>query len=548
MRMLELRHHPHKSVEEEGSSPAKQNYHTMLREFTSKVEYAKSLGWLNSPQEMLADYAGGIKQRIAALLLTLSPRCVVLIGMGGSVMGALALTRLFGDSYVKRLLIIDTTNPVALARIGKTLDYERDVFIVASKSGTTSETTALMDHFFNQAKEALGATNAPARFIAITDPQTVLHREAKDLGFADIFLSNPLIGGRFSLFTPFAIVPAALSGCAVEPFLQRVGLATTDEISQCWEKAGALATVMARLSQEGKRKIILRHSPALKGFALWLEQLIAESTGKGDKALLPVINASISTSARATLNSPAKDEIVVFALGEESDLNLMEDIAWFQRHGVDVWESRIGSSAEAGLWFYFWMIFVSVYCENAGINPFDQPDVELTKDFTRQCLAEEKGAREVPAPDAATSLAMLLLLQEFLERVQDGAEYIAIICGLDYEGDQQALTLVERLRDFAAKISGRWTTINLLPRYLHSTGQLHKGDAGNGVFIFLTEHHANTPDHEALNFTRLFAAQVQGDILALKERSRKVLHIRLTPSTKEQLGDLLLSANGSTRI
>jgi glucose-6-phosphate isomerase len=418
------------------------------------------LGWLDEPSRV-RERALELEQFAAG---TADFRHVVLLGMGGSSLAPEVLRRTFAD---ERLHVLDTTHPAPVRRVADEFDLERTLFVVSSKSGTTLETRCQLDFFWDRVGNG-------ESFVAITDPGSELERLAGERGFRAVFAGEPTVGGRYSALSVFGMVPAALMDVDLDRFLLRVdemveacrfgqgnpGLELGEELGQRW--------------QEGRDKVLINPDPG--GFGLWAEQLLAESTGKQGKGLVPVPGETTDGPDRQTA------------------------------------EVRVSDSYELGQEFYRWEFATAVAGSIIGINPFDQPNVQEAKDRTNEVLG---GGEVALAPEGS------------LDDVLGGAEppqYVCIQAFIDPEREDELEPLVARARE-----TGCVVTHGLGPRYLHSTGQLHKGGPPTGRFVQVFDD----PGAEVavpgrpFGFARLIHAQAAGDFLALKERGRPVVRVKL---------------------
>jgi transaldolase / glucose-6-phosphate isomerase len=421
---------------------------------------ASWLGWLDEPLRML--------ERVDDLLefaSTVEYDTAVLLGMGGSSLAPEVMRRLF---QVQTFHVLDTTHPTAIRRLEERLDLDRTLFVVSSKSGSTLETRSHADYFFER------AGRNGERFVAVTDPGSELESLASERGFYDVFPGEPTIGGRYSALSMFGIVPATLMGLDILRLLERA-----EEMREACRLADGnpgleLGTAMGEGWRYGRDKVLV--APNTGGFGLWVEQLLAESTGKDDKGLVPLLIES-----------------------EGDDL---------QRH-----EARLPDPYELGQEFFRWEFATAVAGSILEINPFDQPDVQAAKDKTNEVLR----AGDAPIEPEGS-------LDEALESAKAGQDYIAILAFIDPDREAELEPLVER-----ARATGCAVTAGLGPRYLHSTGQLHKGGPNRGVFVHVVDdlgEELAIPGRD-FGFRRLIAAQAVGDYQALKERGRRIVRLRL---------------------
>jgi transaldolase / glucose-6-phosphate isomerase len=425
---------------------------------------AKWLGWLDEPSR--------IQKRLPEILAFAEEArgsfdAAVLLGMGGSSLAPEVLRRWSGAAEFH---VLDTTHPAAVRRLSESLDLERTLFVVSSKSGTTLETRCHLDFFW----ELTGGRGAA--FAAVTDPGSELEALARERGFTGVFHGERSIGGRYSALSAFGIVPAALMGADVQGLL--AGAGTMAKRSKDGRSpSAALGLGLGAAWEEGRDKVVFENP---HGFGLWLEQLLAESTGKQGKGLVP-----------APENDPQGSD------RQRAEL-VLED----------------GLGAE----FFRWELAVACAGAILGINPFDQPNVQEAKDRTLEVLSgPDRGqARDVPAEGMG---AVERLLAEAAP-----PEYIAVQAFVDPDREGELAPLVER-----ARATGCVATVGLGPRYLHSTGQLHKGGPPTGRFVQVVDEPGDElpiPGRE-FGFRRLIHAQAEGDLAALRERGRPIVRVRL---------------------
>ena len=390
----------------------------------------------------------------------------VLLGMGGSSLAPEVLRRTFN---VESFHVLDTTHPQAIRRLERSVDLEQTLFLASSKSGSTIETRSHLEYFW----ERTGGRGA--QFAAITDPGSELDDLAHERGFRAVFAGEPQIGGRYSALSMFGMVPAALMGVDLAHFLE---VAATMTVA-CQEEDGnpglELGLQLGDGWKEGRDKVCIDESPT--GFGLWAEQLLAESTGKQGKGLVPAPGQSPDGPDRQRA---------------EPDLVDPYDLA-----------------AE----FYRWEFATAVAGHVLGINPFDQPDVQAAKDKTNEVLAAGE-----PDVDPRGSL------DELLAQAQAGRDYVCIQAFIEPAREDELAPLVARAHE-----SGCVVTKGLGPRYLHSTGQLHKGGPNIGLFVQVVDETGEDlpiPGRD-FGFGRLIRSQAAGDLAALEERGRRVVRIRL---------------------
>jgi Phosphoglucose isomerase len=427
---------------------------------------ASWLGWLDEPlrmQEQLDEirhFAESLHEEVDD---------VVLCGMGGSSLAPEVLRRTFG---VDRFHVLDTTHPRAIRALEEKLDLERTLFVSSSKSGSTLETRSHTDYFWEK-------TGGRAQmFAAITDPGSQLEQLARERGFRAVFAGEPSIGGRYSALSPFGIVPAVLMGADAAQLLKRAQEMREACRSSDGNPGYELGSRFGEGWREGRDKICIAETPG--GFGLWAEQLIAESTGKHGKGLVPAPGQSPDGADRQVGEPELSDP---FALGAE---------------------------------FFRWEFAIAVAGAYLEINPFDQPDVQAAKDKTNEVLAT--GEEPPLEPEGS--------VDELLAQAQDG-DYFCIQAFV--EPGPAAKEKLDRVIADVRTRSGLVVTHGYGPRYQHSTGQLHKGGPNTGLFLQVVDDQGDElpiPD-KPFGFRRLIRAQAAGDLETLKERGRRVARLRL---------------------
>ncbi len=482
-----------------------------------QAEIKIRLGWLGLPETSRAALPE-IKD-FAAQVHAAGLTHFLLLGMGGSSLAPEVTSLVFN---VQRFTfnILDSTDPGQVAETAARFPLEQTMFIVSSKSGGTAEVSAMFDYFWAKATEAFGE-KAGAHFIAITDPGTSLEKLAKERGFARIFNADPMVGGRYSVLTHFGLVPAALMGIDIEKFLARTGWMS----AQCRPDVPAgrnpglvLGALMAQAALEGRDKLTIVADPGLESIGSWLEQLIAESTGKQGRGVVPV-----DLEPLGNLSDYGDDRVFVYLRksGEhDSALELL------QSAGQPLVVFDLSDPYNLAAEFYRWEFATGVACAILGVNAFDQPDVQDAKDRTKAKIAEYKATGAVsPGPFVSVEDAPAAL-EAFLASAKAG-DYIAINAYLRRNPAMEAALTELRLKLRAR--TGCATTVGFGPRFLHSTGQLHKGGADNGLFLQITADSAADIDipGQGMTFGALERAQALGDFEALAARSRRILRIHL---------------------
>jgi len=490
------------------------------------TEIANRLGWLHIAEAMSAEVASLTAWRDA--VVAGGHTDVLLLGMGGSSLAPDVYSRVFGSADGPlRLAVLDSTDPGVVLAQAERLDPARTLFIVATKSGSTAETLSFFKFFYNWTLDALGQERVGGHFVAITDPGSKLADLAQRHGFRQTFLNDPHIGGRYSALSYFGLVPAVLAGVDIGTLLARARQMARRCRPDTVEKdndAAWLGAVLAELTLAGRDKLTLVVSPGLANFGDWIEQLIAESTGKEGRGILPVVGEPLGAP-----QVYGADRLFVY-LQLEGDNTYDEPLQALETAGQPVVRLLLGDRYDLGGQFFLWELATAVAGARLGINPFNQPDVEAAKILARQAIAaySETGAlpTDVPAPLNAHSL------RQFLAQAREG-DYVALQAYVQptAETDAALLELRTRLRD-RLKLA---TTVGYGPRFLHSTGQLHKGDAGNGFFIQFTaddQRDVPIPDEagkpeSSMTFGLLKMAQALGDKQALLAAGRRVIRFHL---------------------
>ena len=448
----------------------------------------------------------------------------ILLGMGGSSLAPEVLAQCLhpGDSI--NLTVLDTTFPDAIQRVTTMAARGKPLFIVSSKSGTTAETMALRTHFWHWTQARYGSA-AGHHFIAITDAQSSLHQLAQEHDYAEIFLNPADIGGRFSALSLFGLVPASLLGVDIVSLLNGArGVYSDGPKSQ---QALHLGILMGEASLQGRDKLTLTFSPKLIPLGAWIEQLVAESTGKQGKGIIPIIGESV-----APPDHYGRDRVFIniamngHARGNNGSPDWFDEL---EKLGHPVLHGHMDDMYEIGAEFAKWQIATAIACAIIGVNPFDEPDVNATKTATNELLQEP--IQVASAVGRGSTLKQQLIdLEQFLSGVGT-KDYIAILAYLP--ADNQFGEALHKLRGRIGHLTKCATCSSFGPRYLHSSGQLHKGGPKNGHFLFLTATASQDIQVPKQNygFQQLISAQAHGDIAVLKQRGQKVLHIHLGPVT-----------------
>ncbi len=486
-------------------------------------EMAERLGWLFLPESMkgrLDDISAFAEEARMA-----GTERVLLLGMGGSSLAPELFQQTFGNRKGHPLLaVLDSTHPAAVKNAEDGLDLSRTLFIVSSKSGGTTETSSFYRYFWKRISEI--SQEPGRRFVAITDPGTLLANMAAERRFRMVFDGDPEVGGRFSALSPFGLVPAALIGMDAGLLLERAGRAARECSAGADVRSASgmvLGAAIGELATAGRDKLTFAVSHSLAGLPVWLEQLIAESTGKLGKGIVTVTDEPEMPVARY-----GKDRLFVFLdLAGEGDHHkaLAEKLA---RNGQPVVRLHLADKYDIGYEMYRWEVATAALGAILGINPFDQPDVQLAKDMARKAMAADGGATG-PAGgtiDATNSDALAKGLKGWLKKARKG-DYLAVMAFLPPDGKTTAA--LQEFRASLQKRTGLPTTLGYGPRFLHSTGQLHKGGPETGLFLQLVDAVKDdlpVPETD-YTFGRLVRAQALGDFAALSQRGRRVIRVNV---------------------
>lgn len=504
-------------------------------------EISNRLGWLHAPIETSA--------HVHSIRASLTPftqgsiEDVVLLGMGGSSLSAEVFNNIIGCAPgYPRLQILDTTDPVAIRGLAEKLNLGKTLFIVSSKSGTTLEIVSLFNYFYNVTNEKQNVS-ANEHFIFITDEGSPMLEQAWQLQLPYIFSNNPNIGGRYSALSLVGMIPAALIGIQIEKLLQNaVAVARqekTDFFSGKSDSTGCLlGAALGTLAQYGRDKLTLMLPPSWKSFGDWLEQLIAESTGKEGKGILPVLD-----EPSMDVSTYGNDRVFVFFYDEYNDWN--SRIMELATAGHPILKIRIHDAYDLGGQMFLWEMATAVAAHIMGINPFDQPDVEATKKHTNRMLAEFKINKVWPKTQPSLATGDCEIYGDLSGTTVSEAltHFLTPSTANAYMGLQVYLSpspqiddALGQLRSAISRKYGIAVTVGYGPRYLHSVGQLHKGDAGHGLFIQMTSENKSDLDipdalckpDSSLTFGELKAAQAEADRQALMDKGRKIIRIHWT--------------------
>jgi len=514
-----------------------QKDHTVWK--SGDAEISNRLGWLESPRIMV-EAASSIKRFVEDVRKD-GYTHALLLGMGGSSLAPELFSEVFGAAkgYLQ-LHVLDSTDPETILEVSRALPIETTLFIVSSKSGTTLETSSFLNYFYALVSESLGKERAGVHFAAITDPGTPLEKIGRALGFRKVIPGLPDIGGRYSVISPFGLVPAALLGLdmsrLLEPALQATRLCRESDPGR--NPGASLGVLLGVLGSAGNDKATFLISPRLESLGGWIEQLLAESTGKEGRGILPIVNE------HEFLPEKLAPDRTYLAVQLADDRTYEPVINLLKQSGRPLVLMTLNDLYDLGGQFFIWEIAVAVAGRILKINPFDQPDVAASKKKTEVLLNIYKDSgclpQDVPSfedPDIrfyadAPAQNLAAGLDRFLGEARPG-DYIAVQAFLPVKPDIEAA-----LQKITARLRSKTrlaVTYGFGPRYLHSTGQLHKGGGGNGLFIQLTaEGQVDVPIPESpggpsssYSFAILKQAQARGDWEALREKDRRIVRVSI---------------------
>jgi transaldolase/glucose-6-phosphate isomerase len=514
----------------------------------------KWLGWLDAPSKAnlapLESFAQRVKQGKWS--------DVVLLGMGGSSLGAEVLRETLVKSGTPRFHILDSTNPDEIGTLDEAITLATTLFIVASKSGSTLEPNIYKDYYFDRVAGVIGKDKAGSHFVAITDPGSALEKVAKADRFADVFAGEKTIGGRYSVLSNFGLVAAAAMGVDLKSFVDNAQLAEAacGALSPPQTNPGAkLGITLGTLANNGRDKVTIFASKGLASFGAWLEQLIAESTGKHGKGLIPVDGEPIGGA-----NTYGKDRVFVALRlkGEDAQGGLLSALGTL---GHPVIQIEIDEPYQLARLFYIFEIATAAAGAAIGINPFDQPDVEAAK-IKARALMDAGGAKETQKPlisgggvslyaDAANAKALggaktlEDALNAYFKQVKPG-DYVALLAFI--ERNEAHTRELDAMRAAIREKTGAAACMGFGPRFLHSTGQAYKGGPATGVFLQITAKHVHdiAVPGKGYSFGAVVDAQAAGDLAVLAERGRRAVRIHLD-NVDEGLASLRLAVEAALK-
>jgi glucose-6-phosphate isomerase len=482
---------------------------------------------------------------------------VVLLGMGGSSSTGEVFNETFGSKMgFPDMLVLDSTDPGAVKHVLESINLSRALFVVASKSGTSAETMASYAFFRGQV-EAASSPRPGMQFVAITDPGRPLDKLATETGFRRTFLNPASIGGRYSALSFFGLVPAALIGVDIKVLLERANTMVEtcgNEVGVRGNPAVQLGAVLAGLARAGRDKVTLVLSEKIRGLGRWIEQLLAESLGKDGTGLVPVVDEPLGPP------TVYGDDRVFVALVLDGDDTHDAALAKLADAGHPVLRLVLRDPMDLGAEFFRWALATATAGAVLGVNPFDEPDVARAKENAAALLTEWRRSHRLPEWPADVEEDGIVLMTKSNKKpgsVSRGlAAHLAMAAPGDYLAIQAYLTPTAEagraLQEMRVALRDRLrvaTTVGWGPRYLHSTGQLHKGGPTSGLFIQITGD-----DREDLaipgagyGFSTLKSAQALGDLQSLRDGARRVIRLHLTGKQSQALQQLLQMVSGLTK-
>ncbi len=503
-------------------------------------EIVKRMGWLKAPEtsRALVPELSELVSQLAAEGFTHA----LLLGMGGSSLAPEVIRAICGVGKVNGaqgldLMILDSTDPAQVRHAENWSPSKQTLYIVSSKSGGTSEINAFLNYFWAKASRELGA-EAREHFIAITDPGTSLESLARERSFRKVFCADPMVGGRNSALTAFGLVPAGLIGQDVAGMLEsgrRMALECSEDVPAGRNPGLVLGAVIGQAALEGRDKLTLLADEPWQPFGAWLEQLIAESSGKQGKGILPVDGEPVRQAEWYS-----RDRLFVYLKGDGAHQTLAENLRKAGHPVLTLDRLEVQNLAAE---FYRWEVATATACAVIGVNSFDQPDVQDAKDRTARKVENVKAAgrldegepiwtgagtkafgRRFAGGESAQSAAQFV--QAFLRQARDG-DYVAINAYLPRNPAMQER--LQALRRWVQDQTGRPTTLGFGPRFLHSTGQMHKGGPNTGIFLQITADPVDDLEipGEGISFGTLERAQALGDLEALLARDRRAIRVHL---------------------
>jgi transaldolase / glucose-6-phosphate isomerase len=511
------------------------------------ADEASWLGWLDVTAEQIA-HSDELRAAVAGVKKE-NFTDILLLGMGGSSLCPDVLAVTFGKiAGFPKLHVLDSTDPAQVKAVENSVNLAKTLFIVSSKSGTTLEPNIFKQYFFERVKQSIGADKAGSRFVAITDPGSKMQKVAEGDRFRHIFFGLPSIGGRYSALSNFGVVPGAFMGLDMDRFLSR----TQEMVEACGpdvpveQNPGAvLGIILGTAARNGRDKVTILASPGLSALGAWLEQLLAESTGKQGKGIVPV--------DKEQLGAPdiyGNDRVFAYVrLSSDADTDQDAKVAALERAGHPVVRITVPDVYDLGQEFFRWEVATAVAGSIIGINAFNQPDVEASKIATRNLTTEYEKTGSLPpekpvledagiklftdavnadalAKAAGSDKSLTGYLRAHIKRLGAG-DYFALLAYIQMNEEHEAF--LQKLRQALRDQKQVATCLEFGPRFLHSTGQAYKGGPNSGVFLQVTcDDAADLPvPDQKYTFGVVKAAQARGDFQVLAERGRRALRVHL---------------------
>jgi transaldolase/glucose-6-phosphate isomerase len=523
----------------------------------TNTDEASWLGWLDITAQQISNI--GKFQKLAEEIKQAGFTDVLLLGMGGSSLCPEVLEKTYGSrNGYPRLHVLDSTDPAQIKAIDSQINHAKTIFIVSSKSGSTLEPNIFKQFFFERTKQTVGADKAGSHFIAVTDPGSKMEQVAKGDGFRHIFYGVPSIGGRYSALSDFGIVPAALIGLDLKRFLDRTAaaVAACKEANPEKNRGALLGAILGTAATKGRDKVTIITSPGISDLGAWLEQLLAESTGKQGHGIIPVDREALGTPGVY-----GNDRVFAYLrLDGAADATQDAKVAAIENAGQPVIRIAVADIYDLGEEFFRWEIATAVAGSIIGINAFNQPDVEASKVVTRELTSayektgslpvespvlEDGGVKLFTDPKNAEALAkapgndrtLLGYLRAHLNRIKAG-DYFALLAYIQMNDTHEAK--LQEIRHALRDKKHVATCLGFGPRFLHSTGQAYKGGPNSGVFLQLTcDDAVDLPvPEQKYTFGIVKAAQARGDFQVLAQRDRRALRVHLGSDLKAGLDKL----------
>lgn len=519
---------------------------------------AQWLGWLQLTTDELCDVTS--IDKLASEIQTDGYDHIVVLGMGGSSLCPDLIAKTFDKgSNNPRLHILDSTDPLQIKKLEKNIDIKKTIFIVSSKSGSTLEPNIFKDFFYSRVQKILGKSEVGNQFVAITDPGTKLELLAKKEKFRAIFHGIPSIGGRYSALSNFGMLPSGLMGLNIKTFLSNAEKMRQACLSTVLPKDNPgilLGIILGVCAKFGKNKVTMIVSPEIHTLGAWLEQLLAESTGKQGKGIIPIDQEPLGEP-----NSYGNDRVFIYIYSDEDrDPKQEEAVALLDKAGHVIVRLNMPNKLHLGAEFFRWEIATAVAGSIIGINPFNQPDVEGSKKRAAQILLEYEKTLKIRKPDLIFSSEGIQLftdiynvqeiknhligdasidsfLRAHLDRIQQD-DYVNLSAFI--EMSETHTEWLQKMRALIRNTKKVATCLGFGPRFLHSTGQAYKGGPNSGVFLQITaEHSEDIPiPGKSFTFGVVIEAQAEADFEVLAERQRRILRIHLGKNVNADLQKL----------